>query len=296
LLRGPLSIGGGGGLEAVNLDLGFYAIKLGFKARASTGRLAFTAMPAIFVAATKRDAMTPNTDLLYLPIGIGFRATQTATIALGSGIKGPVSHFADKWQIPVGANISFAIGHVVIGASWVFGALAGAAANPPAPAAPIKGPDLRVVQVWVAYSFGGKSKTKADVPVSFETATEPPQPAWIEVDARPTPTKPPTDGAKVELPKLGQIPQATIDSVAADHGAQLSKCEGVEELRGEVSIELVIDAAGKVTRAELKSSTVTEQRTPRPKVADCILRAVETWQFPKPASGASRGVYTISFQ
>jgi hypothetical protein len=32
------------------------------------------------------------------------------------------------------------------------------------------------------------------------------------------------------------------------------------------------------------------------KAAACILKAVQSWKFPKPPSGAAKGVYTISYQ
>ena len=51
-----------------------------------------------------------------------------------------------------------------------------------------------------------------------------------------------------------------------------------------------IDAGGKVTKAQV-SSTIKN-----PKVAACILRAVQSWTFPKPPTGAAKGTYSSVFQ
>ena len=83
---------------------------------------------------------------------------------------------------------------------------------------------------------------------------------------------------------------ATISMVANDHAGQLSKCEGGNTLHGDVAISFEINAAGRVVKNQM-SSTIKNV-----KVAACILTAVRSWQFPKPPSGAAKGVYTITYQ
>jgi len=91
-------------------------------------------------------------------------------------------------------------------------------------------------------------------------------------------------------PPIAQLAPATVSLVAADHAAQLSKCEGTDPLHGDVAITFEINAAGRVLSSQLNSTIHNI------KVAACILSAVKTWQFPKPPSGAAKGVYTISYQ
>jgi TonB family protein len=81
-----------------------------------------------------------------------------------------------------------------------------------------------------------------------------------------------------------------LDRVAADHTRELSRCEGREELHGEVTVRFLVDPDGRVTKAQVATTLG------KPKVAACILRSVQKWQFPaQPASGA-QGTYTLSFR
>ena len=89
---------------------------------------------------------------------------------------------------------------------------------------------------------------------------------------------------------MAQMSNATVTAVASDHAKQLSKCEGSDELHGEVSVSFQIDANGKVVKSQVASSIKN------PKVAGCILRAVQSWQFPKPPAGAAKGLYSMSYQ
>jgi len=83
---------------------------------------------------------------------------------------------------------------------------------------------------------------------------------------------------------------ATVSMVANDHAAQLSKCEGGNSLHGDIAVTFEINAAGRVTKSQV-SSTIKNI-----KVVSCILTAVRSWPFPKPPSGAAKGVYTITYQ
>ena len=86
------------------------------------------------------------------------------------------------------------------------------------------------------------------------------------------------------------LSSSTVSAVASDHAHQLSQCEGTAELHGDIAVSFQIDGAGKVVKSQLSSSIKN------PKVAACILKAVQTWHFPKPPSGKAKGVYTISYQ
>ena len=73
-------------------------------------------------------------------------------------------------------------------------------------------------------------------------------------------------------------------------GALLAKCEGTDELHGDVTVAFQIDGSGKVVKSQLSSSIKNS------KVSGCILKAVQSWTFPKPPSGSAKGVYSINYQ
>ena len=90
---------------------------------------------------------------------------------------------------------------------------------------------------------------------------------------------------------MAQLSSATVSGIASDHARQLSACEtGAGDVHGEVSIVFQIDGNGKVVKSQLSSSVKN------PKLAACILRAVQSWQFPRPPTGAAKGTYSIDYQ
>lgn len=157
LARGPATAAIVAGVHAVDLDRGFYDVKLGAKARYTAGALAIITQPSVLIAASKRtdDAGARlNKDLLYVPIVATYKVAPPIALGLGTGIKGPLSGFGDAWQIPLGFLVQYTVSPALgCGASWVFGQLLGGATNPPDPAPAVKGPDLRGVQVWASYTL-----------------------------------------------------------------------------------------------------------------------------------------------
>jgi TonB family protein len=89
---------------------------------------------------------------------------------------------------------------------------------------------------------------------------------------------------------MATISNAVISNIAASNARQLAACEGTAELRGDVSVTFEVDATGKVVKSQLASSIKN------PKVAGCILKTVQSWKFPRPPTGAAKGVYSISYQ
>jgi TonB family protein len=86
------------------------------------------------------------------------------------------------------------------------------------------------------------------------------------------------------------LSRAAIERVAADHTRALSRCNGGERLRGEIAVHFLVDARGKIDKPQLAMPLR------RPKVAACILRLVQKWQFPPQPAGGAQGTYTLSFQ
>jgi serine/threonine-protein kinase len=127
-------------------------------------------------------------------------------------------------------------------------------------------------------------------PVPAAVAPPPPQPAVAAAPPPPPAPPPPAPPAPIE-PMIAQLSQATVQMVASDHSRQLSKCDGgAGELHGEIAVTFQIDGSGRVVKSQLSTSVKN------PKLAGCILKAVQSWQFPKPPTGAARGVYSIDYQ
>ncbi|MFT3698463.1 MAG: protein kinase [Kofleriaceae bacterium] len=124
------------------------------------------------------------------------------------------------------------------------------------------------------------SGTGSGTPTSTSTSTGTSTPVTPE-------PPPPAQDPKTAMTMLSA---ATVTMVAGDHAAQLSKCEAIATIHGDVAISFEINAAGKVISSQI-SSTIHN-----PKVAACILTALRSWAFPKPPSGSAKGVYTINYQ
>jgi hypothetical protein len=291
LARGPFSLVAGGGPYATDLAKGFYAVKVGFKARATAGHVSLSVMPSVFIAATDRHAMTPNTDALYVPVAFTVKPNSSLAFGLGSGIKGPIEGFTSKWAVPIGLNVAVTLGPVQIGGALTWGALFGGATNPAPPMPPMVGSDVRVVQAWLSYTWlPTPSHPTAEI-VARAPAPPPPMPKPVPV-AAPEPPLPVVESATAQLAGAAseQIAGEAISLVARDHTAEIHACSNAHGIAGQVAIAFEIDHGGNVTRTAL-ASTVAEVN-----VGDCLLRTLRAWRFPEPTSSAASGVYTISFE
>ncbi|MBE7450564.1 MAG: hypothetical protein HS111_17190 [Kofleriaceae bacterium] len=154
--RGPTSIAVGGGVHALNLDAGFYNLKLGARLRHVAGKLGFHALPSVIVAVTERDdgaGNRLNKDTLWVPVQVTYNLAPL-TVGLGTGVKGALSGFGDAYQIPLGFMALYAVDKTTtVGASWVFGQVISGATNPPDPSPPVEGFALRGVQLWGSRTF-----------------------------------------------------------------------------------------------------------------------------------------------
>ena len=81
-----------------------------------------------------------------------------------------------------------------------------------------------------------------------------------------------------------------VEHVASEHTRELAKCDGGEELHGEIIVKFSIDTSGKVTKAQVATGIK------KPKVIACILRTLQSWRFPKQSATGAQGTYTLSFQ
>ena len=124
-----------------------------------------------------------------------------------------------------------------------------------------------------------------------EPVAPPPTPTPAPTPPPPAPTPAPSPApAVVAEPTMMVLSAATVSLVAGDHASQLAKCEASGSLHGDIAISFEINGAGRVTKSQV-SSTIKNI-----KVVSCILTSVRSWQFPKPPSGAAKGVYTITYQ
>ena len=99
------------------------------------------------------------------------------------------------------------------------------------------------------------------------------------------PVPPPV--AEIGLPQLGH---SLVERVASDHSRELAKCDDKEDLHGDVTVKFMIDANGKVSKAQVATSMK------KPKFVGCLLRVLQKFQFPKQGPGGAQATYTLSFQ
>jgi TonB family protein len=97
----------------------------------------------------------------------------------------------------------------------------------------------------------------------------------------------PAQPAEIGLPQLGH---SLVERVASDHSKDLSKCDDNQDLHGDVTVKFMIDATGKVSKAQVATSLK------KPKFIACLLRVLQKFQFPKQGPGGAQGTYTLSFQ
>jgi TonB family protein len=170
-----------------------------------------------------------------------------------------------------------------------------ATSEPPAPAP--SGPALTAAAPTAAVPTA--APTGASVPPANNASVAPTAPIAAAPAGSPTggpavaTAVPPVAPAPTPVPAPAgpvQLPKVMVERVAADHSRELSKCEGNEQLRGEVTVTFAVDATGKVTRPQLKSSLRKH------KVEACILQVVARWRFPRPGPTGAQGAYTLSFQ
>jgi TonB family protein len=129
----------------------------------------------------------------------------------------------------------------------------------------------------------------APAPTSAAPGVAPAPPAPPVTPAVAPPPPPPAEPKVVEMP-MATLSAATVSAIASDHSRQLSLCEGSAELHGDVAVQFQVDGSGKVVKSQLSSSIKN------PKVASCILKAVQSWTFPRSPTGSAKGVYSISYQ
>ncbi len=155
LARGPLAVAAVGGFHALNLDAGFYDLKVGAKLKYTAGKVAVISQPSVLVGLTKRKVadVATNKDTLWIPVQVTYKVSAPVTVGVGSGLKGPLQGFGDGWQVPLGFMGQYAVNKQLgVGLSWTFGALVGGATNLPDPAPAAKGIDPRGLQLWASYT------------------------------------------------------------------------------------------------------------------------------------------------
>jgi serine/threonine-protein kinase len=175
--------------------------------------------------------------------------------------------------------------------------VAGAEPAPVQEVPPVRGADGedKKVAKTVKPKSGPAKPASAVAAAKPAVAATPPAPtptpavATVPPPAPTPPPAPPPEPKEVEVP-MATLSNATVSAIASDHSQQLSQCEGSGSLKGDVAVMFQIDGTGRVVKSQLSSSIKN------PKVASCILKAVQSWKFPKPPSGSAKGVYSISYQ
>jgi hypothetical protein len=144
LSAGPLSVALDAGLHLFPVyDPTALRGKLGVKARLTLGRLALLTQPSVILVLVERDTQA---DSLWLPVSASFKIGPRVSLGLGTGVKIlDLSEAGSTWQIALGLFGQVqATPNLAVGASFVFGNIAGADEGNP-------GADARFLQLWVTW-------------------------------------------------------------------------------------------------------------------------------------------------
>lgn len=157
-VEGLLSLSRGSAAFALNAGVVWTAIepsvhtdlKVGFKLKMTEGKVFALVLPNLWLALDDRfDRVVPHEHQLFVPISLWVKPIPPLALGLGTGVKGPVKHFADRMAIPLGPVGTYAIDkHFTVGASFIFGKLlAGSDVMDP-------GIDARAIQIWISVLSG----------------------------------------------------------------------------------------------------------------------------------------------
>jgi outer membrane biosynthesis protein TonB len=126
--------------------------------------------------------------------------------------------------------------------------------------------------------------TPSDEPAPLPPEETPPPPSTAE----PAPAKPPEAGITTTgTPTRGTLPKAVVDEKLASAGPAIRACyeQGLKqkpELRGTVSINLVVAPDGKVAHTDV---TRTDDDLDDDATVNCILAQIQKLEFPQPRGG-----------
>lgn len=147
LVKGPMALGvnvGALGLSRGDM-LNHFDAKVGFKGKYTAGKVSVAFAPSAWIGLNKRDE--GNADLLWIPVGVGVKATPELVVGAATGLKTPFKEMADNWTVPIGVSANYAINpQVGVGGSFVFGTILGAEGKNP-------GIDSRALHLWLNYAM-----------------------------------------------------------------------------------------------------------------------------------------------
>jgi hypothetical protein len=82
--------------------------------------------------------------------------------------------------------------------------------------------------------------------------------------------------------EVGEVIHSHLSEIRYCYEAAMLRSSAIE---GKLQVAFVIGAAGRVTRAEPKSSTLSDIR-----LGDCVISKLKTWQFPRTKGGVDVAV------
>ena len=265
-------------------------------ARLNVQKIAMVAVPALLLVGLGVWKLASGSGDSAKVAGTATTSVEPVTAIPAATPPPPVAAASPEKTVartPTSASVVAAVPAVVVAAAVVAPPALVRTAKPapatialPKVAAP-NAPPAQPAPVKVAVA---KEPAKVEAP-----APEPPKPAIVvtkpiePVAPVIAPPAPPPVPAPVEV-QVARLSQASVAGVASQHRRELSKCEGTDELHGEIAVTFAVNAAGRVVKSQL-SSTLKNA-----KVSGCILRTLQSWQFPKPPTGAADGSYTMSYQ
>jgi hypothetical protein len=148
-LRGdPLALAANVGVHATSFDRGFFAAKLGAKARYKYARITFAFLPSVTIALGHRNDEMPNRDRLWLPVSGMYNVSGGLSFGASTGFKTPLDDVSAGYEIAAGLLAQYAYSPAVsFGASWVHGKIVGGSQALPDDTS---GLDSRAIQLWIS--------------------------------------------------------------------------------------------------------------------------------------------------
>jgi hypothetical protein len=164
-MKGSMALGGQAGIfttltkDAMGDGLTLMRAKVGLVGKYTAGKIMVNFATTAFIGVSKRKDAN-NTESLWVPVAVGYKATPELTVGLGTGVKIPhlskaegaaAGGAGDEWNIPVGVSGNYAINkQMSAGLAFVLGNVAGGkVAHPDG----LGAADNRHLHVWFGYSM-----------------------------------------------------------------------------------------------------------------------------------------------
>ncbi len=115
--------------------------------------------------------------------------------------------------------------------------------------------------------------------------------AEIKVRVSIPPSAAKTTGGNLSKQEIFEVVQRNQGAIRYCYESQLNR---YPTLRGDLTADFIINVTGEVNKVTIPHNRLTP-KIARDKVAECLIRFISRWRFPKPSGGKVRVVYPFRF-